>query len=109
MKKTNLLKGALSVLAVSVLLASCTQVDSRIDTIDTLETPSVKAVAYPGVNYISWNAVKGAQGYKVTKIVDGGFEEDVSRLSACWTTDSQSKRLCQFECMLARERYGNQD
>lgn len=75
MKKTNLLKGALSVLAVSVLLASCTQVDSRIDTIDTLETPSVKAVAYPGVNYISWDAVKGAQGYKVTKIVDGGFEE----------------------------------
>lgn len=75
MKKTNLLKGALSVLAVSVLLASCTQVDSRIDTIDTLETPSVKAVAYPGVNYISWDAVKGAQGYKVTKIVDGGIEE----------------------------------
>lgn len=75
MKKTNLLKGALSVLAVSVLLASCTQVDSRIDTIDTLETPSVKAVAYPGVNYITWDAVKGAQGYKVTKIVDGGFEE----------------------------------
>ena len=31
MKKTNLLKGALSVLAVSVLLASCTQVDSKID------------------------------------------------------------------------------
>lgn len=75
MKKTNLLKGALSVLAVSVLLASCTQVDSRIDTIDTLETPSVKAVAYPGVNYITWNAVKGASGYKVTKIVDGGIEE----------------------------------
>lgn len=75
MKKTNLLKGALSVLAVSVLLASCTQVDSRIDTVDTLETPSVKAVAYPGVNYISWNAVKGAVGgYKVTRTVDGGVE-----------------------------------
>lgn len=78
MKKTNLLKGALSVLAVSVLLASCTQVDSRIDTIDTLGTPSVKAVAYPGVNYITWNAVKGASGYKVTKIVDGGVEEIIS-------------------------------
>lgn len=74
MKKTNLLKGALSVLAVSVLLASCTQVDSRIDTVDTLETPSVKAVAYPGVNYISWNAVKGAVGYKVTRTVDGEVE-----------------------------------
>lgn len=74
MKKTNLLKGALSVLAVSVLLASCTQVDSRIDTVDTLETPSVKAVAYPGVNYISWNAVKGADGYKVSRTVDGEAE-----------------------------------
>lgn len=74
MKKTNLLKGALSVLAVSVLLSSCTQVDSKIDTVDTLETPSVKAVAYPGVNYISWNAVKGAANYKVTRTVDGGVE-----------------------------------
>ena len=77
MKKTNLLKGALSVLAVSVLLASCTQVDSKIDTVDTLETPSVKAVAYPGVNYISWNAVKGAVNYKVTRTVDEGVEETV--------------------------------
>lgn len=77
MKKTNLLKGALSVLAVSVLLASCTQVDSRIDTVDTLETPSVKAVAYPGVNYISWNAVKGAANYKVTRTVDGDVETTI--------------------------------
>lgn len=88
MKKTNLLKGALSVLAVSVLLASCTQVDSRIDTIDTLGTPSVKAVAYPGVNYISWNAVKGAKKYKVTKIVDGGIEESVDSVTVNYVTDS---------------------
>lgn len=89
MKKTNLLKGALSVLAVSVLLASCTQVDSRIDTIDTLGTPSVKAVAYPGVNYISWNAVKGAKNYKVTKIVDGGIEESVyDSVTNNYVTDS---------------------
>lgn len=89
MKKTNLLKGALSVLAVSVLLASCTQVDSRIDTIDTLETPSVKAVAYPGVNYISWDAVKGAKKYKVTKIVDGGIEEIVKdSVTENYVTDS---------------------
>lgn len=87
MKKTNLLKGALSVLAVSVLLASCTQVDSRIDTIDTLETPSVKAVAYPGVNYITWDAVKGAQGYKVTKIVDGGIEEKLVNTDKLYTSD----------------------
>ena len=89
MKKTNLLKGALSVLAVSVLLASCTQVDSRIDTIDTLGTPSVKAVAYPGVNYISWNAVKGAKNYKVTRIVDGGIEESVKdSVAVNYVTDS---------------------
>lgn len=89
MKKTNLLKGALSVLAVSVLLASCTQVDSRIDTIDTLGTPSVKAVAYPGVNYISWDAVKGAKKYKVTKIVDGGIEESVNdSVTNNYVTDS---------------------
>lgn len=89
MKKTNLLKGALSVLAVSVLLASCTQVDSRIDTIDTLETPSVKAVAYPGVNYISWNAVKGVANYKVTRTVDGGVEDTlVSATSALYLIDN---------------------
>ena len=89
MKKTNLLKGALSVLAVSVLLASCTQVDSRIDTIDTLETPNVKAVAYPGVNYISWNAVKGAVGYKVTRTVDGEVEISlVDSTSALYYTDN---------------------
>ena len=74
MKKTILLKSAMSILAASVLLASCTQLDSRIDTVDTLETPSVKAVAYPGVNYISWNLVKGAVGYKVTRTVDGEVE-----------------------------------
>ena len=91
MKKTNLLKGALSVLAVSVLLASCTQVDSRIDTVDTLETPSVKAVAYPGVNYISWNAVKGAANYKVTRTVDGGVEDTlVPDTSDLHITDSLS-------------------
>ena len=96
MKKTNLLKGALSVLAVSVLLASCTQVDSRIDTVDTLETPSVKAVAYPGVNYISWNAVKGAANYKVTRTVDGGVETLLDSLgddgvtSDLYITDSLS-------------------
>ena len=91
MKKTNLLKGALSVLAVSVLLASCTQVDSRIDTVDTLETPSVKAVAYPGVNYISWNAVKGAANYKVTRTVDGGVEDTlVPDTSDLYITDSLS-------------------
>ena len=91
MKKTNLLKGALSVLAVSVLLASCTQVDSRIDTVDTLETPSVKAVAYPGVNYISWNAVKGAANYKVTRTVDEGVEETlVSSTQDLCITDSLS-------------------
>lgn len=92
MKKTNLLKGALSVLAVSVLLASCTQVDSRIDTVDTLETPSVKAVAYPGVNYISWNAVKGAVGYKVSRTVDGEAEtifSDLGKNDLC-VTDSLS-------------------
>lgn len=96
MKKTNLLKGALSVLAVSVLLASCTQVDSKIDTVDTLETPSVKAVAYPGVNYISWNAVKGAANYKVTRTVDGGVETLLDSLgddgvtSDLYITDSLS-------------------
>lgn len=92
MKKTNLLKGALSVLAVSVLLASCTQVDSRIDTVDTLETPSVKAVAYPGVNYISWNAVKGANGYKVTRTVDGEVEISLvdSTSALCYTDNSLS-------------------
>lgn len=87
MKKTNLLKGAMSILAASVLLASCTQLDSRIDTVDTLETPSVKAVAYPGMNVITWDSVKGALKYKVTRVIDGVeevLEEDVSK---CYHAD----------------------
>lgn len=87
MKKTNLLKGAMSILAASVLLASCTQLDSRIDTVDTLETPSVKAVAYPGMNVITWDSVKGALKYKVTRVIDGVEEVLKEDVSECYHAD----------------------
>ena len=87
MKKTNLLKGAMSILAASVLLASCTQLDSRIDTVDTLETPSVKAVAYPGMNVITWDSVKGALKYKVTRVIDGVEEVLEEDVSVCYHAD----------------------
>ena len=40
----------------------------------SLETPSVTAKAYPGVNVVSWKPVTGANGYNVTVYEEGTFK-----------------------------------
>ncbi len=45
--------------------------DARTDTVYSLDAPSVTAKAYPGVNYISWEPVTSAQGYKLYRVKDG--------------------------------------
>lgn len=75
MKKTIFRLFGTSLIAASVFgFVSCGDVsdyDSKIDTILSLNAPSVTAKAYPGVNYISWEPVTSAQGYTVYRVKDG--------------------------------------
>lgn len=48
-----------------------TEYDAKSDTIYSLDAPRVTAKAYPGVNYISWEPVTSAQGYKIYRVLDG--------------------------------------
>lgn len=82
MKKT-LLKNACAIIAACAtifLLGSCSQTefDGRTDTVYSLETPSVSAKAYPGVNVVSWKPVTGASNYKVIVYEEGAFKKDVT-------------------------------
>lgn len=82
MKKT-LLKNACAIIAACAtifLLGSCSQTefDGRTDTVYSLETPSVSAKAYPGVNVVSWKPVTGASSYKVIVYEEGAFKKDVT-------------------------------
>lgn len=81
MKKHLLWRGAIfAACAVILFFGSCSQTefDGRIDTVYTLDTPSVTAKAYPGVNIVSWNPVTGAGGYKIY-VYEEGFciESDI--------------------------------
>lgn len=74
MKKHLLWRGAIfAACAVILFFGSCSQTefDGRIDTVYTLDTPSVTAKAYPGVNIVSWNPVTGAGGYKISVYEEG--------------------------------------
>ena len=75
MKKTIFRLLGTGLIAASVFgFVSCGDVsdyDSKIDTILSLNAPSVTAKAYPGVNYISWEPVTSAQGYTVYRVKDG--------------------------------------
>lgn len=75
MKKTIFRLFGTSLIAASVFgFVSCgdaSDYDSKIDTVLSLNAPNVTAKAYPGVNYISWEPVTSAQGYKVYRVKDG--------------------------------------
>lgn len=75
MKKTIFRLFGTSLIAASVFgFVSCgdaSDYDSKIDTVLSLNAPSVTAKAYPGVNYISWEPVTSAQGYTVYRVKDG--------------------------------------
>lgn len=76
MKKTFL--KVVGVLALTALaLVSCkqptTEYSGSVDTVLSLDTPVVKAKAYPGMNYVSWNPVRGAAEYEVSVYADGNF------------------------------------
>ena len=75
MKKTIFKLLGTSLIAASVFsFVSCgdsTEYDAKSDTIYSLDAPRVTAKAYPGVNYISWEPVTSAQGYKIYRVLDG--------------------------------------
>lgn len=73
MKKTNIVKGIVAAFTATMLFVACsTPVSGAIDTVGELQAPgNLTAIAYPGVNYVSWDIVQGAQGYCVKKVVDG--------------------------------------
>lgn len=75
MKKTIFKLLGTGLIAVSVFgFVSCgdsTEYDAKSDTIYSLDAPRVTAKAYPGVNYISWEPVTSAQGYKIYRVQDG--------------------------------------
>lgn len=60
-----------------MIFAACKNYDfdGRVDTVYSLETPSVTAKAYPGVNVVSWKPVTGAKSYNVT-VYEEGFQRD---------------------------------
>ena len=77
MKKSILKVAGTLTLAASVLLASCSNAtgafSSQIDTVLYLSAPEVSAVAYPGMNYVSWTPVANANGYVVYVYEDGKY------------------------------------
>ncbi len=77
MKKTIFKLLGTGLIAVSIFgFVSCgdsTEFDAKSDTIYSLDAPRVTAKAYPGVNYISWEPVTSAQGYKIYRVQDGDF------------------------------------
>lgn len=79
MKRTLLRQGAIVAACAAVFVfAACgddPEFDARTDTVYSLETPSVTAKAYPGVNFVSWKPVTGANGYKVTVYEEGIVKE----------------------------------
>ncbi|MDE6737111.1 MAG: fibronectin type III domain-containing protein, partial [Treponemataceae bacterium] len=82
MKRTLLRQGAIVAACAAVFVfAACSdapEFDARTDTVYSLETPSVTAKAYPGVNFVSWKPVTGANGYKVTVYEEGSFKKEVA-------------------------------
>lgn len=53
----------------------------------SLETPSVTAKAYPGVNVVSWKPVTGANGYNVTVYEEGTFKRNADSGNSFTDTD----------------------
>lgn len=82
MKRTLLQRGAIiAACAAAFVFAACgddPEFDARTDTVYSLETPSVSAKAYPGVNVVSWNPVKGANGYTIYVYEDGIYKAESS-------------------------------
>ena len=81
--------GGIAACIIAIGLAACSnpEFDGRTDTVISLETPSVTAKAYPGVNVVSWKPVTGANGYNVTVYEEGTFKRNVDSGNSFTDTD----------------------
>lgn len=97
MKK--MLRGIIAALSAAVIigLSSCSSdvqsYSSQIDTVLQLSAPSVKATAYPGMNYVSWTPVANAKEYYLYTSIDGHqvSTQTVSASSALKYVDTSVK------------------
>lgn len=93
MKRTLLQRGAIiAACAAAFVFAACgddPEFDARTDTVYSLETPSVSAKAYPGVNVVSWKPVTGASSYKVTVYEEGAYKKNVTYKDENSFTDTE--------------------
>lgn len=92
MKKTLLRRGAvIAACAAAFVLVSCgeTEFDGRQDTVYELDTPDVRAVAYPGVNFVSWEPVAGAANYEVKVYEEGVYKGPAKNINgnSCYDID----------------------
>lgn len=103
MKKilTRWMRGGVLACAIVISFAACSnsEFDGRTDTVYSLETPSVSAKAYPGVNVVSWKPVTGAKSYRLEIFEDGVKVGEISKPSnPIWHTAFLSNGVSdQFE------------
>lgn len=91
MKRTLLQRGAIiAACAAAFALVSCgeTEYDARTDTVYSLDTPSVTAKRYPGMNVVSWKPVTGAKSYNLTIYEDGKLKSSQQNVSYSSVTDT---------------------
>lgn len=99
MKRTLLQRGAIiAACAAAFVFAACgdnPEFDARTDTVYSLDTPSVTAKAYPGVNVVSWKPVTGAKEYKVSVYEEGVYKGTLPNISgnSGWDTDLKNDKV----------------
>ncbi|MBR4600887.1 MAG: hypothetical protein IKO39_12665 [Treponema sp.] len=82
-----------AVLLASTAFVSCgsdpaeTVYDGKQDTVISLASPSVSAKAYPGVNYITWEPIAGAESFELYRTTDG--ESSSTKIAAISGTETE--------------------
>ena len=107
MKKILSVVGASLVLAASLLVTSCGETEGdEIYMYERLSAPSVTLKAYPGVNVLTWNAVKDADGYDVyVKVGDNAEEKIGSDLTDTFFCDEADEAVSEAEGKSVSYRY----
>ncbi|MBQ6058002.1 MAG: hypothetical protein IJJ70_04245 [Treponema sp.] len=81
---------ALTLLASAALISCGTEGDDysgATDTVLTLTSPNVSATAYPGVNYITWEPIAGAESFELYRTTDG--ESSSTKIAAVSGTKTE--------------------
>ena len=91
MKKLLSVSAAALTLLASAALISCgaegDDYSGAVDTVLQLASPSVSAKAYPGVNYITWEPIAGAESFELYRTTDG--ENSSTKIAAVSGTQTE--------------------